>query len=303
MAAQPVHWTYAAIKDTERDLQQGDILEVTGDLREVLHEVHTHFDDPRYSRFLVLTQSCDLVRRDGRSPRTLYINLAAIRPLDDVLPRYLDVVCEAVQIGRRTVEGLYINSTKYKAEQFIQRLMNQNEKELGLFYLHPDDTIGIAVPSVALLQVSIALRAQEHYPILEAARRGRLAPVFQSRLGWLAGNLFSRVATREWRRSDMRALGQQLLDGEHEAPSRPRWVADSYVQAAKKARIDVSGMTMDEVLSELENLRPEPPVSRAAERVCELIREVVGQVTHEQLETLRATLEGDTVFPSLIKKD
>jgi hypothetical protein len=58
----PAHWTYEDFRD-DSDLFQGDILEPTEDLRSILGQVHPHFLHPKYTGFLLITQSCDLVRR------------------------------------------------------------------------------------------------------------------------------------------------------------------------------------------------------------------------------------------------
>ena len=57
-----LHWTYCTF-DPSSDLQQGDILSRTDELLAVLKNVHSYFCDERYLAFIVVTQSCDLVRR------------------------------------------------------------------------------------------------------------------------------------------------------------------------------------------------------------------------------------------------
>lgn len=97
----------------------------------------------------------------------------------------------------------YFPSTeRNRANDLIDRIINQNEAALGIFYLHPEASIGIAESSIVLLRVSIALRAAEHYDTLVAARRGRLHPEFANKLGWLCGNLHSRVGIRDWKENE-----------------------------------------------------------------------------------------------------
>ena len=71
------HWTYEAIPP-EADLAQGDILEPTSALREVLREIHPYFLNPKYVAFLVLSQSCDLVRRSGYQLAIASIGMTAL---------------------------------------------------------------------------------------------------------------------------------------------------------------------------------------------------------------------------------
>ena len=169
--SKPAHWTYEDCAD-HPDLAQGDIIKATEQVKSVLKEVHPDFLDGKYSAFLVLTQTCDLVRRGGGNCASRYINLAVVRPLVAVLTTRLDQTCRPVKLGDVCVKGLYLTEKKLKARQLVTRILNQNEQKLGLFYLHPDVSVHIAQPSVALLQVSIALRAREHYTALVEARTG-----------------------------------------------------------------------------------------------------------------------------------
>jgi len=45
-----LHWTYAEILEGS-DLQQGDVLQPTDELRGLFGEVHKHFCDPKYLAF------------------------------------------------------------------------------------------------------------------------------------------------------------------------------------------------------------------------------------------------------------
>src|SRR5207247_8080250 len=96
-------------------------------------------------------------------------------------------------------------------QQFLERVINQNEQAHGLFYLHPDADVGIAVPAAAMLRVSISLRSREHYNVLKAARCGRLRAEFRNKLGWLTGNLYSRVDTPDWADEDGGAEASKAL--------------------------------------------------------------------------------------------
>lgn len=72
-----VHFTYKSKPDMS-SLCQGDILKLTDDLKKVLGDVHPYFQNEQYKYFMVLTQSCDLVRRKGQPCKTPYITLAAV---------------------------------------------------------------------------------------------------------------------------------------------------------------------------------------------------------------------------------
>jgi hypothetical protein len=189
-----MHWSYT--ENVNGDLAQGDILLPTDSLRRSLDLVHPWFNDPKYLGFVVISQTCDLVRRAGEQCKTPYVEIAVVRGLRAYTLSLLRQQCE--WIGDR-----YFPSTeRNRAHELLDRVINQNEHALGLFYLHPEATIGIAEVSVALLRVSIALRSEEHYDTILAARRGRLDPEFANKLGWLCGNLYSRVGIRDWKETE-----------------------------------------------------------------------------------------------------
>jgi hypothetical protein len=292
----PTHWTYAPASRRDDDLNQGDILLPEEPLVDVFREVHKHFADPKYCAFLVLTQTCDLVRHDGAHCKSRYVNLAVVRPLGDVLFSLLDRCCERVN------EGWYRADGKQKARLLLERILNQNEQAMGLFYLHPDAAIGIVEPSVALLQVSVAVRSQEHYQTLVRCREGRLVPEFQSKLGWLTGNLFSRVATRDWheRRQDQEELERlinELLFPDAEAPSRPAWVSSKELARAARSGAAPFGQLDEEQRKQLlRSLKRIPPKDVAIDRALHVVREVVPDVSDKQLDRIRIRLRNDPDF-------
>ena len=151
------HWTYCTPANYS-DLQQGDIIGRKDELLEVLKGVHSYFCDERYTAFLVLTQSCDLVRRKRGECKARHISLATIREMDQVLPSMIQ------ELSGSRYQSILLRERKSVAEEFLERLIDQNEQARGLFYLHPAADAGIAVASLAFLRVTITLR-QEHYDI------------------------------------------------------------------------------------------------------------------------------------------
>jgi hypothetical protein len=136
-----------------------------------------------------------------------------------MMPSFLEDAC-----GTR-VPGVYYDDGRADIKQLIERIINQNEQALGLFYLEPDGDLKLAVPSVALLRVSIALRSREHYGVVAAARVGRLQSPFRNKLGWLAGNLYSRVDTPDWPESI----------GKNQADNKVTGIFNDIDRAAKNA--------------------------------------------------------------------
>src|SRR5688500_6799937 len=93
----PGHWTYESF-DPSMELEQGDILQPTDALKQIFSDVHPHFRHDKYLGFLVATQSCDLVRRQT-TPKASYVNLAAIRPLSQVIRKVLAHASDPVGDG------------------------------------------------------------------------------------------------------------------------------------------------------------------------------------------------------------
>jgi hypothetical protein len=245
----PAHWTYDTFEPTA-DLAQGDIIEPTPDVRVVLKEVHPHFLDTKYVSFMVLSQSCDLVRRSGY--RSQPINLCVVRELSSVAARLLELFCGS------GISGIFRLENLNDARRFLERVVNQNEQAVGLFYLHPDADSGISVASIAMLRIAIALRT-DHYDKLVAARRGRLRPEFQAKLGWLIGNLYSRVGTEDWSEPDNRRAEQdQIIKGILDNLTHVEWGSSQALRKAKNANFSVEGKSRDEILTALKAFEPEP---------------------------------------------
>ncbi len=292
----PVHWTYDDFKP-EDDLFQGDILEPTEDLRRILQTVHPHFLDPKYTSFLIITQSCDLVFRKDKC-NTQYINIAVIRPLEAMLHDLLAATCRAVGIG------VYAKETKGLARQLLERLINQNEQSLGLFYLHPERSGGIDIPSISLLRVSVTLRVA-HYSVLKEARRGRLSAEFRSKLGWLVGNLYSRIGTQDWyetpeRIKTLKGLIKQFLDTTEES-YEPIWIPESWVAAARENSIQPDILERDKILPTLEAYRPPSAKDQIVLQTIRVLRDVLPSVDDELLQKFQNRLSNDALFSKAIR--
>ena len=125
-----IHFTYKEKPDMQ-SLCQGDILEITEEISMILKDVHPFFLNEQYKYFIVLSQSCDLVRRNGKDCKTPYITLAAVRNYSDFLERML-------LKGRfaEKVNGLLIMDEKNKerAYQLVERVYNNTEPEYFFLY-------------------------------------------------------------------------------------------------------------------------------------------------------------------------
>jgi hypothetical protein len=170
-------------------LMQGDVLQRTNDLLDSIRQAHSYYAEaPDYEFFMVLTQSCDLVRRRGK-PNTRYITLAAVRPLDILIDRLLErIVLSAEGIPIK----LYPKQNEALVCNMLERLMHNTAD--GYFFLKQGSHSALPKHYCTFLSLSIALRV-DHYDACLGAKVAQLKDIFQAKLGWLAGNLYSRVGT------------------------------------------------------------------------------------------------------------
>jgi hypothetical protein len=295
----PAHWTYTDFNPAD-DLSQGDILQRSPELVALMKSVHAHFCDEKYLAFVVTTQSCDLVQRSERC-KAQHVSLAVVRALESVLPSLLDIECGT------DVKGVFEAESKGRATELLSRILNQNEQGSGLFYLHPDADSGIAVHSVALLRVTIAFRTAEHLETLKRARVGRLDAQFQSKLGWLAGNLYARVATKDWTdfpggKARAKGIIEEFLSPEGPCPSH--WVPRAFFKGAKKAGAELAGLTPEAAVPILQRHKPKAAKDTVLDKVREEAKKLFGSdaAGPEKIEKLVARLQSDTEVADALNK-
>lgn len=186
-----MHFTYEKVD--KESLYQGDVLRRTPKLDALLQEVHPHyFQKKRYGHFLVLTQTCDLVRREGTICKSPYISIAAARPASDVVSK------EITRLQRSEIEKTLrfcSEKTRPKVDQFVERLLNNNEA--GYFFLAAEELKGLKEDHCAILRLSIALKV-DHYETLLESKIIQLKESFQHKLGHLLGAMYSRVGTEDY---------------------------------------------------------------------------------------------------------
>lgn len=187
-----VHFTYKSNPDMN-SLCQGDILKITDELKEVLTTVHPYFKNEQYKYFMVLTQSCDLVRREKKICKTPYITLAAVRCFSEFFEKLL--------ISKKFAEsnnGYLLMDSKQQsgAYQLLERIYNNTEPDY--FFLYKEDLLDFPESMIASLKVSIALKSELHYDACLSAKHLELSDEFKAKLGWLVGNIYSRVGTTDW---------------------------------------------------------------------------------------------------------
>lgn len=292
------HWTYRDFLPAD-DLDQGDILEPTAELQAIFRDVHPHFMNPKYLSFMVITQSCDLVRRKG-SCSAKYISLSVVRSLDSVIHDLLDATCMPL------VPGVYLQETKGKARELLERILNQNEHQLGIFYLHPDiDSVGIGEAAVVLMRVHVTLRSS-HYEVLQRARRGSLDPEFRNKFAWLMGNLYSRIGTPDWGdkpdgKKIMADLIKQILSSGGSAS--PVWIRQELYEAAK-GKVNMETLTKENVVDTLAKFQPPPMRNTLIDVVTEIMMDVMpfGFVDEAVERRFRQRLNNSNELTTVLKR-
>jgi hypothetical protein len=187
-----MHFTYSDTPDFT-ELQQGDVLKKTPELLALIGQVHPHYASDKYHYFQVLTQSCDLVRRSGKQCKSRYVTLAAVRPLDVIIGRAIGKFDGAIKFQEQ-----YFCSDRHKhtLKDSLNKIFNNNDTQL--FFLKAEPDAGITIDCCTLLHLSISIKAAEHYETCLAAKIVELKENFRAKLGWLVGNLYSRVGTDDY---------------------------------------------------------------------------------------------------------
>jgi len=187
------HFTYDVDKFDKDNLHQGDLIKRTPNVEKILESIHPHYYENKSNKyFIVITQSCDLVKREGVI-KSRYVTIAAVKPLKNALEREL----EQLQYDNLEKKLNFCDiSRRTKLFQFAERLFNNNEQEY--FYLHREPNFGLNEDHCAFLRLSIALRTDIHYDTLLEAKIIQLKESFQHKLGYLVGNCYSRVGTEDW---------------------------------------------------------------------------------------------------------
>ena len=288
------HWTYRDVEPDE-DLCQGDILVPDEGLKKIFKEVHPHFfDSNRYLGFLVITQSCDLVRRGNKKKCSAsHISIAVIRSLSAVLDDLVQSVCTPA------TDQVFFEENKKQARDLLTRILNQNEQKEGIFYLHSDIDSGIGENSVALLRVSVAFRA-EHYDTLVESRKGGLNPAFSNKLGWLVGNLYSRVATPDWADSTDGVKNQRdIID---KFLQELCWINKETFELAVKGGVDRGSLNRENIQNNIQKYKPTPIRGALINHVIETVKNIKSVSPDDDLEKLRNRLANSSELAKILKR-
>ena len=299
MIIKPEYSLYQDKPADKEDLQQGDIIENQEEVCGIVNNAYPQFSGSEYDAFLVITQSCDLVRRYGKPCKSKYINLVPIQPLEEIFLSLLDRVCDRFKINCR----LYSARGKSNAIQLIESICNQNAWALGVFFFHSDIDVKIPVDSVGLLQVGFAVPSESHYyDKLAKARSGRLNVAFQSRLGWLVGNLYSRVATPDFPKSNQQEVMDYLMSSNKNNKNLPQWLNKGQLEKLKSStRTEIMDLREDQIDALLAEYDPKAPVKKAINYVVDTIKGVTKDVSDAKLQEIQKQLSTNMEFELLFR--
>lgn len=243
-------------------LLQGDLLVRNEHLCASLRDGHSYYAKASdYTHFLVLTQSCDLVRRGKKPCKARYITLAAARPLQTVVDRFLESrVLDSDKLSFR----LFEKSDENVARQFIERIVHHTEE--GYFFIPKSGSHTIARDLCVFLPLSIAIRSQDHYEACLSAKVAQLTDVFQAKVGWLTGNQYSRVGTPD--------LGELVEDED-------AYLKGLWQQSLRQESVWLRRFDYDRLKPALHKLRTERPNDVVTE---EQLTQLVSQLPSEATE-------------------
>lgn len=270
-----MHFTYSEAQ-LSTDLRQGDILQRTPEIEDVLKQAHPHYlakSDNKY--FIVLTQDCDLVRRAGKPCPARYIEVAAVRPVDCVIARQLEELRErsiAIELPICTTQS------RGRLRSFMERLLNNNVPDY--FYLHREPSRGFPEDCCALLALSIAIKAEFHYDICLKAKILELTDSFRAKLGWLVGRMYSPIGTQDW---PPETIQQEISD---KIEKLSLWLEQRQLRELSKLIRDWRQNNPGQILS------------------IEVIKELVSKVPRRQQQVINRTidlLKEDNILPAEIE--
>lgn len=288
-----VHFTYKDCPDMS-SLCQGDILKITEEIRDVLKEIHPYFLNEQYKYFMVLTQSCDLVRRGGSKCKTPYITLAAVRNFSDFFEKQLQVEKYAEKVN----EYLLMNAKKKeRAYQFLERLYNNTEPDY--FFLYKEDALNFPESMIASLKVSIALKSELHYDQCLSAKVLELSDEFKAKLGWLVGNIYSRVGTTDWESLLSSQERKDMLD--EELKSHCMIASAEQIKALKTAFEKHSEPleTEGDVVQFISNCHIESQYDKAIGILENIINSMGKEIPKEEKEKLIRRVKNKATFKAL----
>lgn len=288
-----MHMTYKE-DHCKTELMQGDVIQRSAAIDAVLAEFHPHFHRQQKNRyFMVLTQSCDLVLRREGARKAPYIALASIRSLDFVVNRH---IAQTPPLNANTELPVIGQRDQAKASDFLRRLFNNNEP--GYFFLESTGT-SLETDCAALLDLSIAIKAGEHFQSCLDAKILELDSTFQAKLGWLVGQMYSRVGTFDWEPRELeKKVSAVLRLAAHSVP-------DSDFAHLEETLKTIALENPDKRITTAEIRRAVAKVPKKKEKVlrqiAQVVDELIGPSDKKLAEKLLRRIESDEGLTTLLR--
>jgi hypothetical protein len=182
---------------------------------------------------------------------------------------------------------------KSKLSEFLQRLYNNNEP--GYFFLESSGTT-LPYDCCAFLNLSIAIKSDLHYKECLSAKILELDASFQAKLGWLVGQLFSRVGTEDWIKEQLTSKVSAALK------DVAIWVPDQKLNAVVEKAPKGKQLSAQDVKGILRSIPDKK--KQVLDRTAAIISELIGQDDPNLLkvaEKLNKRLSSDPGLASLLK--
>lgn len=281
---------------------QGDVIARTAEVVEKIRQAHQYYADaPHYSHFVVLTQSCDLVKRRDQF-NAPYITIAAAKPFKNTIEDFFSTHLKKLD---GTDFSFQSSALLGRARQLLERHINNTEPEY--FFLPKSGHPNLSEDLVVFLRLTIALR-KDHYDTLAGAKIAELADVFQAKLGWLKGNIYSRVATPDIEERGINAAEIKSRFYEEYIPKdKFAWLSGLQTELLRKKVKAIRAGTMqdltsDEVLEIIKNEIPED-VQIVANNIVEKLKKnnLLEGADDNLLKRFSQVISNDSSLKALVK--
>jgi hypothetical protein len=156
------------------------------------------------------------------------------------------------------------------------------------------------------LRVAISVKSFEHYESLIKARVGRLSKEFQPKLGWMVGNLYSRVGVRDWKEKSE----EQNIDFENDiineilcfSRKKPIWLDREIYKKILKDVPDFENLSFSAQEIIIKEKTPPPPEQKVLEIIAKTVKDVVPKIQDDLLEKIRNRLKNNQQFEAQMRK-
>lgn len=184
----PSSHIYASKLQTEA-LSQGDIIFLNDQLKTVFLEHFKVEFDPEF--LMVLSQSCDLVKRGNRAPKINHIILSLVRPFRNYIKHVVKDL-SPVKIGNDVT--LIKDNDFDSLRQKVFDLINNANAKTNLFLPEQEP---FEEHMVAVFNTVYPLRFREQYDLLLENRVLSLNNDYKAKVGDIFSTLFDRVVVTE----------------------------------------------------------------------------------------------------------